>query len=86
MPIASRKARVKWKRLSLASAATGMLWERFWGHVGSWEALRMLPREECVEDGNPEHLTWLSDQGLLPLEVVKQQLRTFGEKILPYCV
>ncbi len=101
------------------NGAMGMLWKRFWGHFGFWEALRlpgdpegMLAREQwtvdrmkksqylmagtvsdvrrgmdqLVEDGNPEYLAWLSDQGLLPLEVVKQQLRLFGEQILPHYV
>jgi alkanesulfonate monooxygenase SsuD/methylene tetrahydromethanopterin reductase-like flavin-dependent oxidoreductase (luciferase family) len=100
------------------NGAMGMLWKRFWGHFGFWEALRvpgdpegkMLPREEwtvermqksqylmsgsvadvrkgldkLVEDGNPEYVAWLGDQGLLPLEVCKQQMRIFGEQILPH--
>lgn len=40
--------------------------------------------DRLMEDGNPEYVAWLGDQGLLPLEVAKQQLRTFGEKILPH--
>jgi alkanesulfonate monooxygenase SsuD/methylene tetrahydromethanopterin reductase-like flavin-dependent oxidoreductase (luciferase family) len=40
--------------------------------------------DRLVEAGNPEYLAWLSDQGMLPIDVVKQQLRTFGEKILPH--
>ena len=40
--------------------------------------------DALVEAGNPEYFAWLSDQGMLPLEVVKQQLRTFGEEVLPH--
>jgi hypothetical protein len=29
-----------------------------------------------------EYFTWLIDPGMLPFDVVKQQLRTFGEKVL----
>ena len=98
--------------------SVGMLWKKFWGHFGFWEAFRlpgdaegqMLPASEwtldrmkksqyamtgsvsevrrgmdqLVEDGNPEWLALLSDQGMLPLEQVKQQLRIFGEQVLPH--
>jgi alkanesulfonate monooxygenase SsuD/methylene tetrahydromethanopterin reductase-like flavin-dependent oxidoreductase (luciferase family) len=40
--------------------------------------------DAMVEAGNPEYFAWLSDQGLLPLEVVKKQLRIFGEQVLPH--
>ena len=40
--------------------------------------------DKLVEDGNPEYVAWLGDQGLLPLEVCKQQMRIFGEQILPH--
>lgn len=40
--------------------------------------------DEMVETSNPEYFQWASDQGLLPLEVVKQQLRIFGEQIMPH--
>jgi alkanesulfonate monooxygenase SsuD/methylene tetrahydromethanopterin reductase-like flavin-dependent oxidoreductase (luciferase family) len=40
--------------------------------------------DRLVEAGNPEYLAWLSDQGMLPLDVVKQQLRIFGEQVLPH--
>ncbi len=40
--------------------------------------------DRLVEDGNPEWLAWLSDQGLLPIEQVRHQLRLFGEQILPH--
>src|SRR5882724_7740988 len=37
-----------------------------------------------VEAVNPEYFAWLSDQGMLPIDVVKQQLRIFGEQVLPH--
>jgi hypothetical protein len=40
--------------------------------------------DTLVEAGNPEYFAWLSDQGMLPLEEVKRQLRIFGEQILPH--
>jgi hypothetical protein len=40
--------------------------------------------DRLVEAGNPEYFAWLSDQGMLPLDVVKQQLRIFGEQVLPH--
>lgn len=40
--------------------------------------------DALVEAGNPEYLAWLSDQGMLPLEEVKRQLRIFGEQVLPH--
>ncbi len=40
--------------------------------------------DELVEAGNPEYFAWLFDQGLLPMKVLKEQLRTFGEKIMPH--
>ena len=99
--------------------AVGLLWKRFWGHFGFWEAFKS-PEEQAsgrllapsewtidrlrkfhyvyagsvsdvrkgmdtlVEAGNPEYFAWLSDQGMLPLEEVKKQLRTFGEQVLPH--
>jgi alkanesulfonate monooxygenase SsuD/methylene tetrahydromethanopterin reductase-like flavin-dependent oxidoreductase (luciferase family) len=42
-------------------------------------------REEfaaMVENVNPEWFVWQGDQGLLPLEVVKQQIRTFGKELI----
>ena len=35
-----------------------------------------------VENVNPEWFVWQGDQGLLPLEVVKQQIRTFGKELI----
>jgi alkanesulfonate monooxygenase SsuD/methylene tetrahydromethanopterin reductase-like flavin-dependent oxidoreductase (luciferase family) len=101
------------------TGAVGLLWKRFWGHFGFWEAFkspeeqqsgRLLSQSDwtidrlrkfhyvyagsvkdvrkgmdaLVEAGNPEYFAWLSDQGMLPLDVVKQQLRTFGEQVLPH--
>ncbi|MBL6752206.1 MAG: LLM class flavin-dependent oxidoreductase [Nevskia sp.] len=101
------------------AGSVGLLWKRFWGEFGFYEAFKtpeeekqggMLPRSEwtlermrqsnyviagtekqvrqsmdkLVEVGNPEYFAWLSDQGMLPLEVVKQQLRFFGEKIMKH--
>jgi alkanesulfonate monooxygenase SsuD/methylene tetrahydromethanopterin reductase-like flavin-dependent oxidoreductase (luciferase family) len=40
--------------------------------------------DRLVECANPEYFAWLGDQGMLPLEVVKKQLRTFGEEVLPH--
>ena len=40
--------------------------------------------DALVEAANPEYFAWLSDQGMLPLEVVKKQLRKFGEEIMPH--
>jgi hypothetical protein len=40
--------------------------------------------DALVEAANPEYFAWLSDQGMLPLEVVKQQIRTFGKEIMPH--
>jgi hypothetical protein len=38
--------------------------------------------DELVEQANPEYLNVGGDQGFLPLEVVKNQIRTFGEQII----
>jgi alkanesulfonate monooxygenase SsuD/methylene tetrahydromethanopterin reductase-like flavin-dependent oxidoreductase (luciferase family) len=35
-----------------------------------------------IENANPEWFVWQGDQGLLPLDVVKQQIRTFGKEIV----
>jgi len=35
-----------------------------------------------VENVHPEWFVWQGDQGLLPLEIVKQQVRTFGKEIV----
>ena len=40
--------------------------------------------DRLVEAGNPEYFAVLSDQGMLPIDVVKKQLRIFGEQILPH--
>jgi len=37
-----------------------------------------------VEAARPEYFSWLLDQGLLPIDEVKSQLRIFGEQILPH--
>jgi alkanesulfonate monooxygenase SsuD/methylene tetrahydromethanopterin reductase-like flavin-dependent oxidoreductase (luciferase family) len=39
--------------------------------------------DELAENVNPEYLIYGPDQGLLPLDIVKQQLRMFGEHIIP---
>jgi alkanesulfonate monooxygenase SsuD/methylene tetrahydromethanopterin reductase-like flavin-dependent oxidoreductase (luciferase family) len=101
------------------AGSVGLLWKRFWGEFGFFEAFKTpeeeahktpLPRSEwtmdrmrqnnyviagtekqvrasmdkLVETGNPEWFAWLSDQGMLPLAQVKQQLRFFGEKIMKH--
>jgi hypothetical protein len=101
------------------TGAVGLLWKRFWGHFGFWEAFKSPEEQESgrllgpsewtidrlrkfhyvyagsakdirkgmdalVEAGNPEYFAWLSDQGMLPLEEVKRQIRMFGEQILPH--
>jgi hypothetical protein len=38
---------------------------------------------EMVEACNPSYLMWVTDQGFLPLPVVKRQLEIFSEKIMP---
>jgi alkanesulfonate monooxygenase SsuD/methylene tetrahydromethanopterin reductase-like flavin-dependent oxidoreductase (luciferase family) len=38
--------------------------------------------DAMVENVHPEWFIWQGDQGLLPLEVVKQQVRTFGKEIV----
>jgi alkanesulfonate monooxygenase SsuD/methylene tetrahydromethanopterin reductase-like flavin-dependent oxidoreductase (luciferase family) len=38
--------------------------------------------DELVEQANPEYLNVGGDQGFLPLDVVKDQIRTFGEQII----
>ncbi|HEV3109958.1 MAG TPA: LLM class flavin-dependent oxidoreductase [Candidatus Binataceae bacterium] len=40
--------------------------------------------DHLVEQANPEFFNLGGDQGFLPLEVVKEQIRTFGEQILPH--
>jgi alkanesulfonate monooxygenase SsuD/methylene tetrahydromethanopterin reductase-like flavin-dependent oxidoreductase (luciferase family) len=39
--------------------------------------------DDLAENVNPEYLIYGPDQGLVPLDVVKNQLRTFGEQIIP---
>jgi hypothetical protein len=38
--------------------------------------------DAMVENAHPEWFVWQGDQGLLPLEVVKDQIRTFGKEIV----
>ncbi len=38
--------------------------------------------DALAENANPEWFMWQGEQGLLPAEVVKNQIRTFGEKII----
>jgi alkanesulfonate monooxygenase SsuD/methylene tetrahydromethanopterin reductase-like flavin-dependent oxidoreductase (luciferase family) len=40
--------------------------------------------DELVEQANPEYFNVGGDQGFLPLEEVKNQIRTFGEQIIPH--
>ena len=35
-----------------------------------------------VENVHPEWFVWRGDQGLLPLDTVKQQIRTFGKELI----
>ncbi len=35
------------------------------------------------EQMNPEYFLWLCDQGYLPIHEVKNQLETFGTKVMP---
>jgi len=38
--------------------------------------------DELVEQANPEYFNVGGDQGFLPLEVVKDQIRKFGEQVI----
>jgi alkanesulfonate monooxygenase SsuD/methylene tetrahydromethanopterin reductase-like flavin-dependent oxidoreductase (luciferase family) len=38
--------------------------------------------EAMVENAHPEWFVWQGDQGLLPLETVKNQIRTFGRELI----
>jgi alkanesulfonate monooxygenase SsuD/methylene tetrahydromethanopterin reductase-like flavin-dependent oxidoreductase (luciferase family) len=40
--------------------------------------------DHLVEAANPEFINIGGDQGFLPLEVVKEQIRIFGEQVLPH--
>jgi alkanesulfonate monooxygenase SsuD/methylene tetrahydromethanopterin reductase-like flavin-dependent oxidoreductase (luciferase family) len=40
--------------------------------------------DQLIEASNPEYFLWNFDQGFLPREVMKDQLRQLGEKILPH--
>jgi alkanesulfonate monooxygenase SsuD/methylene tetrahydromethanopterin reductase-like flavin-dependent oxidoreductase (luciferase family) len=40
--------------------------------------------DELVEQANPEYFNVGGDQGFLPLDEVKNQIRTFGEQIIPH--
>jgi hypothetical protein len=40
--------------------------------------------DALVEAANPEYFCWNFDQGMIPMDVMKDQLRTFGEKIMPH--
>lgn len=40
--------------------------------------------DALVEAANPEYFCWNFDQGMIPMDVMKEQLRTFGEKIMPH--
>jgi len=42
--------------------------------------------DELIEASNPEYFMWNFDQGFLPMDVMKEQLKLFGEKILPHYV
>jgi hypothetical protein len=42
--------------------------------------------DALIEAANPEYFCWMFDQGLLPGEVLTQQLRTFGEQVLPHYI
>jgi hypothetical protein len=38
--------------------------------------------DAMVENVHPEWFVWQGDQGLLPLDIVKDQVRTFGKEII----
>jgi alkanesulfonate monooxygenase SsuD/methylene tetrahydromethanopterin reductase-like flavin-dependent oxidoreductase (luciferase family) len=38
--------------------------------------------DDMIENAHPEWFVWQGDQGLLPLEIVKDQIRTFGKEIV----
>jgi alkanesulfonate monooxygenase SsuD/methylene tetrahydromethanopterin reductase-like flavin-dependent oxidoreductase (luciferase family) len=40
--------------------------------------------DDLVEAANPEYFCWNFDQGMIPMDVMKEQLRMFGEKIMPH--
>ena len=44
----------------------------------------MYLKTALVEAANPEYFCWNFDQGMIPMDVMKDQLRTFGEKIMPH--
>jgi alkanesulfonate monooxygenase SsuD/methylene tetrahydromethanopterin reductase-like flavin-dependent oxidoreductase (luciferase family) len=39
--------------------------------------------DAMVENVNPEWFVWQGDQGLLPVDEIKKQLRTFGKEMVP---
>jgi hypothetical protein len=43
---------------------------------------QIVSRMRSSKAGNPEYFASLLDQGMLPLDVMKEQLRTFSEQIL----
>lgn len=36
-----------------------------------------------VENVHPDWFVWQGDQGLLPLDIVKRQIETFGKELIP---
>jgi hypothetical protein len=54
------------------------------GTVTAGPAFQVLREmDHLVEKVHPEYFIYGPDQSLLPLDVVKNQLRTFGQQIIP---
>ena len=56
-----------------------------WALAGSNYDIRKQ-MDALVEAGNPEWFVWQGDQGLLPLDEVKRNIRKIGEEILPHYI
>lgn len=54
-----------------------------WALAGTTSDIRRQ-MDKLIEAGNPEWLVWQGDQGLLPLEEVKRNIRKIGEEVLPH--
>jgi len=73
------------KPLPVSECTTDRMIDAGWALAGSNYDIRKQ-MDALVEAGNPEWFVWQGDQGLLPLEEVKRNIRKIGEEILPHYI
>ena len=73
------------KPLPVSECTAERMIDAGWALAGTNSDIRRQ-MDALIEAGNPEWFVWQGDQGLLPIEEVKRNIRKIGEEILPHYI